>query len=173
MLKMLSTQLTGLFLKIKEKEEIALEDGGRLLAQAPGGEGNIFLMGIGEMEGVVCEALEGAEPMSHARFFKSTDHLMHTDRVIIFSRFSNSPKAVSLGKDLLQKGIPFVSVSAVVGECNEDLSKLADVHINTHVTRPILPTDDGSRMIFPSLIAGLYIYHALKVTIEEILLEND
>ncbi|VEF46447.1 Protein of uncharacterised function (DUF2529) [Bacillus freudenreichii] len=173
MLKMLSTQLTGLFLKIKDKEELSLEDGGRLLAQAPAGEGKIYLKGIGEMEGVVREALEGAEPMSHAEDFKSANHLTHTDRVIIFSRFSDCPEAVSLGKDLLGEGIPFVSVSANRGENNEDLSEIADVHIDTHVIRPLLPADDGSRVVFPSLIAALYIYHALKVTIEEILFEYE
>ncbi|RKJ13172.1 DUF2529 family protein, partial [Butyricicoccus sp. 1XD8-22] len=66
MLKMLSTQLTGLFLKLKEKEELALEDGARLLAQATAGEGKIYFKGFNEMEGIIHEAIEGAEPMAHA-----------------------------------------------------------------------------------------------------------
>ncbi len=173
MLKMLSTQLTGLFLKIKEKEEIALEDGARLLAQAPVGEGKIYIKGFDEMEGVVHEALEGAEPLINAEALVQTDALIHTDRAIVFSRFSDSPEAVSLGRELTEKGVPFVSVSAIKGEPGEDLSDMADVHINTQVIRSILPSEDGSRVVFPSLIAALYIYHALKFSVDEILYENE
>lgn len=173
MLKMLSTQLTGLFLKINEKEEMALEDGARLLAQAPAGEGKIYIKGFGEMEGVVREALEGAEPLVHAKALGEADALAHTDRAIVFSRFSDSPEAVSLGLELTEKGIPFVSVSAAKSETGKGLADLADVHIDTHVIRPILPAEDGTRVVFPSLITALYIYHALKFTIDEILLENE
>lgn len=159
-------------MKIKEKEELALEDGARLLAQASVGEGKIYIKGFGEMEGVVHEALEGAESMSHAERLIQTEELAHTDRVIIFSRFSDSPEAVLLGRELMEKGVPFVSVSAAKEASERDLANMADVHINTHVIRPILPSEDGSRIIFPSLIAALYIYHALKFTVDEILLEN-
>ncbi len=173
MLKMLSTQLTGLFMKLKEKEELALEDGARLLAQAIAGEGKIYFKGFNEMEGIIHEAMEGAEPMAHVEVLEQTNVLTHTDRVIVFSRFSDTPEAVSLGQDLMEKGIPFVSISAVKNEDKEDLTDLADIHIDTHVIRPILPADDGKRVVFPSLIAGLYIYHALKLIIDEILLENE
>lgn len=173
MLKMLSTQLTGLFLKLKEKEELALEDGARLLAQAPAGEGKIYFKGFNEMEGVILEAIEGAEPMRHAETLDQTNALTHTDRVIVFSRFSDNPEAVSLGQELMEKGIPFVSVSAAKNEAKEDLTDLADIHIDTHVIRAILPADDGKRVVFPSLIAALYIYHILKLTIDEIILENE
>ena len=35
MLKMFTTQLSGLFNRIFDKEELSIEDGARLLAQAP------------------------------------------------------------------------------------------------------------------------------------------
>lgn len=172
MLKMLSTQLTGIFLRIKDKEESALEDGARLLAQASAGEGKIYLKGFHEMEGVVREALNGPEPLKHAEELIDTDTLLHTDRAVIFSRFSNSPEAVSLAHELAEKGIPFLSVSALKAEeADGGLSEMADVHIDTHVFRPILPSEDGSRVVFPSLMAALYIFHALKFTVDEILFE--
>ena len=44
-----------------------IEDSARLLAQALVGDGFIYLHGTNEMEGVVAEALFGAEPMKQAK----------------------------------------------------------------------------------------------------------
>ncbi|MFD1708719.1 DUF2529 domain-containing protein [Siminovitchia sediminis] len=173
MLKMLSTQLTGIFMKIKDKEELALEDGARLLAQAHAGEGTIYIEGFDEMEGVVLDALKGPEPMRQTARYRELDELTPADRVLLFSRFSDSPKALDLGRKLAEHHTPFVSVSAVTREKSEELSQLADVHIDTHAIRPILPAEDGSRVVFPSLITALFIYHALKVTVDEILSEYE
>lgn len=173
MLKMFSTQLTGLFLKIKEKEELSLEDGARLLAQAPAGEGYIYIKGFGEMEGVVSEALHGAEPLERAKVFTSATELTHTDRVILFSRFADDEEAMTLGQDLAEQPVPFVSVSAINNKENRGLADMADVHIDTHTVRPLLPAEDGTRVVFPSLISGLFIYHALKFTLDEILSEYE
>ena len=67
MLKMFSTQLTGLFMRIADKEEFQFEDGARLLAQAAVGHGAIYFKGFGEMRGVEFEAIEGAEPLESAK----------------------------------------------------------------------------------------------------------
>lgn len=64
MLKMFSTQLTGLFNRIQDKEEFSIEDGARLLAQAAVGDGSIYICGLKEMAAVEAEATEGAEPWS-------------------------------------------------------------------------------------------------------------
>lgn len=171
MLKMLSTQLTGIFSKIREKEEFPLEDGARLLAQAAVGEGSIFIKGFGEMEGISTEAMNGPEPMKKTKKLEQLSQLAHTDRVIIFTRLSNDQEALSLGKALAEKGIPFVSVAGTAKDANECLSQLAEIHINTHVIRPILPAEDGSRFCFPSLFAALYIYYGLKFNIDDMLAE--
>lgn len=52
MLKMFSTQLTGLFNRLQEKEDFSIEDGARLLAQAAAGEGTVYIFGIKEMQAV-------------------------------------------------------------------------------------------------------------------------
>ncbi|ONK24993.1 hypothetical protein BLX87_02135 [Bacillus sp. VT-16-64] len=171
MLKMLSTQLIGVFSSVREKEEFPLEDGARLLAQAAVGEGSIFIKGYGEMEGVVMNALNGPEPMKKTKKLEQSSQLSHTDRVIVFTRLSDDQDALSLGKTLAEKGIPFVSVAGTVKDGAECLSQLADIHINTHVIKPILPAEDGSRVCIPSLMSALYIYYGLKFNIDDMLEE--
>lgn len=173
MLKMFSTQLTGLFKRIYEKEQFQIEDGARLLAQAPVGEGLIYIKGFKEMEAVALEAMNGAEPLKEAISLESADALSIADRVIIFTRFSDDEEAVKLAKTLTEKDVSFVAVSGHKPDAEECLSKLADVHINTNLIRPLLPAEDGSRVGFPSSLAALYIYFALKFTIEEILEEYE
>ena len=169
MLKMFSTQLTGLFMRIADKEEFQFEDGARLLAQAAVGHGAIYFKGFGEMRGVEFEAIEGAEPLESAKHLESIDNLTVADRVIILSRFSNDQEAILLGESLSKKGIPFVSVSGNKEEGNPCLATIADVHIDTRLIKPLLPGDDGNRVGFPSLMAALYIYYALKFIIDDIL----
>ena len=69
MLKMFTTQLTGLFKKIAEKEEFSFEDGARLLAQGQ----TIYLLGFKEMKAVEFEALEGAEPFKGAMLLTNVE----------------------------------------------------------------------------------------------------
>ncbi len=173
MLKMLSTQLAGVFNKMMNNEEFHIEDGARLLAQAPVGEGNIYIKGFKEMKGVTFEALEGAEPWTHVKQLTDEYELLHTDRVILFTRFSNDEQALALGKRLTQQEIPFISVAGTVIDDKQCLSNIADIHINTHLIRPLLPTEDGSRIGFPSPISALFIYYALKFTTDDILAEHE
>ncbi|MEK3888529.1 DUF2529 domain-containing protein [Bacillus sp. FSL K6-3431] len=173
MLKMFSTQLTGLFNRVFDKEQFQIEDGARLLAQAPVGEGHIYIKGFDEMESVAFEALYGAEPFEHAVRLEAGISLSTADRAIIFTRFSTDKEAVSLGEQLAEKNIPFVVVSGQKKEEHSRLNDLADVHINTQLLRPLLPTEDGSRIGFPSSMVALYIYFALKFTIEEIIEEYE
>ncbi|TRY18482.1 DUF2529 family protein, partial [Geobacillus sp. LEMMJ02] len=67
MLKILSTQLTGVFQRISTQEEEQFEDAARLLAQAVISNGTIFIYGIDEMEAVAAEALYGAEKLPNVK----------------------------------------------------------------------------------------------------------
>lgn len=173
MLKMFTTQLTGLFKRVFEKEQFQIEDGARLLAQAPVGDGYIYIKGFNEMECVSFEALQGEEPLKHAVRLEADSPISSADRVVIFTRFSTDEEAVKLGETLGEKGVPFVVVSAEKKEEESRLADLADVHINTHLLKPLLPTEDGNRVGFPSSMTALYIYFALKFTLEEILEEYE
>lgn len=165
MLKMFTTQLTGLFKRIEEKGEFSFEDGARLLAQGQ----TIYLSGFREMKAVEFEALEGAEPFKGAKVLGSLDDVTSSDRVLLFSRSSSDTEAVELAAGLQEKDIPFVAVSAGDGQ----LVELADVHINLQLTKGLLPGDMGNRYGYPSSMAGLFVYYGLKFTIEEILAEYE
>lgn len=172
MLKMFSTQLAGLFKRIQEKNEFSLEDGARLLAQAAVGDGTIYLCGIHEMEAVVAEATEGAEPFSSIKRWQDSVEVTPADRVVLFSRFSNDAEAVNLSKKLVELGIPFVAASTATGD-QEDLTSMADVHIDLLLSKGLIPDEFGNRVGYPASMAALFVYYGLKFTIDEILADNE
>ncbi|MBM7585232.1 putative phosphosugar-binding protein [Bacillus pakistanensis] len=171
MIKMFTTQLTGLFNRIQANEEYTIEDSARLLAQAAIGEGHIYIKGYNEMEAIMLEALEGKEPLSNARKLDDFTILTEADRVLIVSRYATDSEALELATELNQRGIPFVAVSGVTKEDGENLVDFADFHIDTKVIKGLLPNEIGERVGFPSSMAALYIYFAIKFTLEEIVEE--
>ncbi|MGM0843491.1 MAG: DUF2529 domain-containing protein [Bacillota bacterium] len=172
MIKMFTTQLTGLFNRIADKEEFSIEDGARLLAQASVGEGSIYIKGFAEMEGVTLEALHGQEPLKGAKALINIDDVTEADRVLLVSRYSTDDEAVSLAKQLVDKGIPFAAVSGVVSADDDNLADLADIHIDTKLIKGMLPGEElGERVGFPSSMAALYIYFLIKFSLEEMLEE--
>ncbi|MBW3110393.1 MULTISPECIES: DUF2529 domain-containing protein [Bacillaceae] len=173
MIKMFTTQLTGLFKRIYDKQEFEIEDGARLLAQAAIGQGHIYMKGYGEMEAVTAEALYGAEPLPSAKRYDASVELTEADRVLIVSRYSTDEEALALGKKLSAEGVPFVAVSGVV-EGEESLLDFADIHLDTKLIKGMLPGDEiGERVSFPSSMAALYLYFALGFVIREMLEEYE
>jgi uncharacterized phosphosugar-binding protein len=174
MLKMFSTQLTGLFKRIQDKEEFAFEDAARLIAQAAVSDGSIFLFGHKEMEAVVLEATIGAEPLRYAKSFPNdlTD-IQESDRAIIISRYSTDLEAIECGKKLQEIGVPFVAISTKMAADTEDLFDLADVTMNLQLSKGLLPDEVGNRYGLPSSMAALFAYYGLKFTFDEILAEYE
>lgn len=170
MLKMFGTQLTGLFKRIQEKEGEAIEDGARVLAQAAVGEGAIYIKGFGEMETAAENALKGPEPMAAARPWEEGTDASGADRVLVFTRLSTDTEAVEFAKKLAEQGILFVAISGST-EGSENLTELADVHIDTHCTKPLLPGENGERVGFPSALAALFVLHGIQFTMQEIIEE--
>ncbi|MDF2037917.1 DUF2529 domain-containing protein [Cytobacillus oceanisediminis] len=173
MLKMFSTQLTGLFKRLQEKEELSIEDGARLLAQAAAGDGKIYIYGTKEMAAIGYEAVQSQEPLRDAAILESDEEVSETDRVIIFSRHSDDEDAAVLAKSLSEKGIPFVAVSTVKEESNVNIADLADVHIDLKLAKGLLPDEEGNRFGYPASMAALFVYYGIKFTIEEILGEYE
>jgi hypothetical protein len=174
MLKMFSTQLTGLFKRIQDKEEFAFEDAARLIAQAAVSEGSIFLFGHLEMEAIVLEATVGAEPLRFAKKFPSElADIQESDRAIIITRYSTDIKAIECGKRLQEIGVPFVAISTKMDSETEDLFDLADVTLNLQLTKGLLPDETGNRYGLPTSMAALYAYYGLKFTFDEILAEYE
>jgi hypothetical protein len=171
-LKMFSTQLSGLFKRIHEKEEFAFEDGARLLAQAAISDGTIYIFGNKEMEAITLEATLGAEPMAYAKGFPTNvADIQDADRVLIVSRYSTDEDSIHCAKKLQEIGIPFVAISSKMDSDHEDLFDLADVSIDLHLTKGLLPDELGNRYGFPSSMAALFGYYGLKFTFDEILAE--
>ncbi|RIW36156.1 DUF2529 family protein [Bacillus salacetis] len=172
MIKMFTTQLSGLYNRIADKEEFSIEDGARLLAQAAVGEGHIYIKGFKEMESVTLEALYGQEPLNGAKALENVDDLTEADRVLLVSRFSNDEQASALAKQLSDKGVAFTAISGAVAGEGENLADLADIHIDTKLIKGMLPGEElGERVGFPSSMAALYIYYLLKFSLEEMLEE--
>ncbi|TBX70839.1 DUF2529 family protein [Bacillus mycoides] len=173
MLKIFSTQLSGYFSRISQKEEMNIEDSARLLAQALVGDGFIYLHGTNEMEGIVSEALFGAEPMKQAKRLIENGELAavtSADRVLLISRFSTDEEIITTAKKLHEEGQSIVGISAIQ-EGAESLEQYTDVHIDTKLLKGLIPDDEGNRYGFPSLIIALFAYHGLKFTIDEMLNE--
>ncbi|CAH0345052.1 DUF2529 domain-containing protein [Bacillus sp. CECT 9360] len=175
MLKMFSTQTTGLFKKIMDEEEFAFEDCARLLAQASIGDGTIYLHGFGEMKGILSEALEGVEPFPNVMALyddkKELASLTNADRVLFFTRYSDDSEALSLAKYLQKEGVPFTAVSTLVLSSGLSLDELADVHIDLRLQKGLVPDDNGKRVGFPSLMVALFAYYGIRFTLDEILQE--
>ena len=173
MLKIFSTQLSGVFKKIMEKESFEMEDAGRLLAQAIVGDGSVFIHGFGEMQGVVAESMEGEEPFPKAKRYTDDVVISREDRLLLFSRHSNDPEAIKLANRLQQLDIPFVAVSTVVQSEKATLVELSDVHIDLRIQRGLIPDETGNRFGYPTLIAALFAYYGIKFTLEEIIQEYE
>lgn len=171
---MFSTQLTGLFKKIQEQNEYEFEDGARLLAQAVVGDGSIYVSGFGEMEAVEAEAVFGAEPLAYVKKwegFAGGQDVTSADRVLLFTRFSNDGDAIELGRELHERGMAFVAVCTVVDAENgkDSLVDLADVVIDLKLAKGLLPGEEGNRIGYPGAMASLFVYYALRFTLEEIM----
>ena len=175
MLKIFSTQLSGYFTKISQKEEMNIEDSARLLAQALVGDGIVYLHGTQEMEGVVLEALHGAESLKQAKRLIENGNqadVTSADRVLLISRFSTDEDIISLAKKLQEEGHSIVGISAIQNG-DVSLEQFTDVHIDTKLLKGLIPDDEGNRYGFPSLILSLFAYHGLKFTIDEMINEYE
>lgn len=176
MLNIFTTQLTGLFKKISEEEEYSMEDAARLLAQAPIGDGSIYIFGTKEMKAVANEAMDGAEPLKGAKLLDSSTmkDVTEADRILLLTRYSSDDEAKEMASILWDKGIPFVAVSTIADEEGESpVADLADVHIDLRLTKGLLSDEFGNRFGLPTSMAALFVYYGLKLEIDEMLSEYD
>lgn len=170
MLKMFTTQLTGLFGRLQSKEEMEIENAARLLAQATVGDGSIYIKGFGEMAGVTAEAMQGEEPLEGVRELEDDlSGLTIADRVLLVTRRTTDPQALSFAEKLIEAEIPFAVIAGKVKDADGDLPEKADAFLNTQTVRGMLPDETGGRFGFPSLMAALYLYHGMKFVLDEIL----
>lgn len=171
MLKMLSTQLNGLFQKIIQNEDETIEETARLLAQASVGQGNIYFACFDEMQAIELNALNSADCFTNAKKWNTDTSITTVDRVCIFTRNSNNEEALRLAKQLNEQFIPFAAISSEKADDTNLLSELAYTYITLHVRGGILPhpTNLGERSVYPHLLAALFIYEAVKLNYDEMI----
>lgn len=173
MLKIFTTQLNGIFQKILKQEEV-FEDASRFLAQAIVGEGKVYVHGTKEFSGIVSEIKYGEDtPESFESLFDEghMKTLSSVDRVLLFAKQADDEEAIQIANTLAKNEIGFVVVSTVLE--NDSLSDIADIFINYELTRKLVPTEEGDRIGLPTLLTGLFIYHCLLLTMNEILADID
>lgn len=166
---MLTTQLSGLLQQIANSEEENIEETARLLAQAAAREGTVFFAAFGEMKSISINAQLSAEPFPSMKIWSPEIELTSTDRVWILTRSCQDKDALDLAKKLNDEFIPFSVLAAEpIGEENL-LGDLAYTYICTKLTKGLLPAEDGTRIVLPHALAGLFVYEAVKMKLNEML----
>lgn len=159
-MKILTTQLTGLFQRIGKQEE-AIEDTARVLAQAAVGEGTIYIAAFGELEAVAAAAVHGAEPLRRAAVWQPGTALTSADRVWILARKNEGD---ALAQELADHFVPFALLCAESAE-----HEGADAFLSLKIDKGLLPDESGGRTMVPHAMGALFVYHAVKLAIDEML----
>ncbi|MFJ5964276.1 DUF2529 domain-containing protein [Bacillus sp. NPDC093026] len=176
MLKIFTTQLSGIFSRIGEKEAESIEDGARLLAQAVVSGHSVYFYGKHELAAVAIEASESKEPFPSCNVLphdqKERASLHAGDRVLLFYSDPEDEEIKSLVKELYAQGTPIVGVGPAQTEPST-IEEHCDVHIDFQLKKPLVPAEDGTRFGYPALMTCLYVYHALSFTVKEIIEEYE
>ncbi|MFP7200551.1 DUF2529 family protein [Lysinibacillus halotolerans] len=175
MSKILSTQMSGLFQRIIQSEEEAIEETARLLAQASVGQGNVYFACFGELQPIEIKALEKTEPFANLSKWTPDTPITDADRVCIFTASCEDQEALNLAKELYEEFIPFAVVAPEQQSDNNELSNLAYTYVSTKVRGGILPhpVKLGERIVIPHLMAALFIYEAIKLNYDEIIFDDE
>ncbi len=174
-MKILTTQLTGLFQRIAQSEEDAIEETARLLAQATVGQGKVYFACFDGLETVELNALNSSEPFYKLEKWTTETEITDVDRVCIFTKSSQNEAAINLAKKLYEKFIPFAVIASEPPSDTNELSELAYTYISMKIRGGILPhpTKLGERTLIPHLLSALYIYEAVKLSYDEFITDDD
>lgn len=170
-MKMLTTQLSGLLQRIAASGEESIEETARLLAQTAVGEGSIYFAAFDELEAVYVNAkASGLFP----RLVKWTpeSEVTSADRVWILTPHADHPEAVRLAKELSDAFIPFSALAADKAGEENALSELAYTYISLGISKGLLPTDTGERIVTPYAFAALFVYEAVWMEIRDMVGEE-
>lgn len=167
MLKIFTTQLNGLFKRIQDQEEESIEDGARMLAQSAISGHTVYIYGEKELSGITKEALHGRESLSFVKELpEEIEEITPQDKVLMFLQGTLDHGELDLARRLHEQETGIIAVST---DGREAFENFCEVWIDTKLKKPLVPDENGERIGYPSLMAGLYVYHALMLTIKEIL----
>ena len=169
-MKMLTTQLSGLLDRIATNNEDAIEETARLLAQATVGEGRIIIAAFGEYEAVSTVATKGHNAFQRAVMFEDGLAIDAADRVWILTPSVDDERAVNLARQLDDAFIPF-AVVAPEKEDGQELYNEAMTFISTGLLKGLLPGENGERIVEPHGLSALFIYEAVKLAYDDMLVD--
>ncbi len=151
MLKIFTTQLSGIFSRIGEKQTEAIEDGARLLAQAVVSGHAVYFHGKNELAAVALEASESNEPFPGAKVLpldqKERSLLQPSDRVLLFYSDPEDQEIQSLVKELHEQGTPVVGV----GRHKRSRPRLKSIVMSTLISSSrnrLCPLKMGQGLVF-------------------------
>ncbi|MGM9985906.1 MAG: DUF2529 family protein [Bacillaceae bacterium] len=170
MLKIFTTQLSGIFSRIQQQEELNLEEGARLIAQACIGEGKTYVIGFEEVNGLIAQVTSGEGAIPQSCSFTNIEDVTSADRVLLLSPTSTNEEALALAKKLEEKGILTIGISAII-QGEQSLEQIVDVHIDTKATRGLVPTEEGERIGKPTVLATSFVLQGLQFIVNEIMEE--
>lgn len=165
-MKMLTTQLSGLLQRIAGSQEEAIEETARLLAQATAGEGMIYFATFGEMDAIYQNAVASDLFPRLAQWTPNTD-VTSADRIWILTTHSTHPEALALAQSLADSFIPFSVLSGDNPAEDDTLTDLAYTSVSCGITKGLLPTDTGDRVVVPYAFAALFVYEAVLLSVRE------
>ena len=84
-------------------------------------------------------------------------------------------RGITLAQKLNDDFIPFAVVASEAASDDNELSELAYTYITLKVRGGILPhpTKLGERIVFPHLMAALFIYEAIKMEYDEMMADDE
>lgn len=172
-MKMLTTQLSGLIQRIATSEEENIEETARLLAQAAAREGFIYFAAFGEMESITVNAKYAVESFPSMKIWTADTQLTSADRVWIIARSSEDIDALTLAKQLHDAFFPFSATAAEPASDENELSNLAYTYVSLKLAKGLLPAEDGGRIVLPYALSAMFVYEAVKMKLDEMLLGEE
>ncbi|QDI91743.1 DUF2529 family protein [Salicibibacter halophilus] len=167
MIKSYTTQLQHVFHMIGKQDE-AIADSARLLAQALVGEGKIYVLANKRFSALADtivqndDTLQGIERMT----WQQTDEVSTADRMLVLSDGAETEDEASRLQSLLQTHIPL----AFLGPGYPNLSFVEGIEEPIAIitqSSPIVPAADGSKCGYPTEIAIIYAYQAMMFELSE------
>jgi len=173
MLKIFSTQLSGVMNKIVSQKDEAIEDSARLLAQAITGEGTIYLYCKDELNVLATEALHSLEPIRNVTLWDGTlpENMHPADRFILATRFHDDKEIIDLAKTIQKEHGLVIGISTILDKDVCGLESNVDVHIDLHCKKGLVPDENGNRVGNATSLAALFVLFGIRLSLNEILNE--
>ncbi|AXF56403.1 DUF2529 family protein [Salicibibacter kimchii] len=171
MIKSYTTQLQHVFQTIAKQDE-AIADSARLLAQALVGEGNIYLLANERFSALADTLVQNEDTPKRIQRMsrKQKEALSAADRMLVLSDGTETKEDASYLQGLLQAHIPIVFLGP--GHPNLSFEEGMEEPMGiTTPSSPIVPAPDGSKRGYPTEIAIIYAYQAMMFELSEMIAE--